>query len=90
MLWSGSPRCIGTPDEFCQFGYAGNRWHLPCRDVEPIAYCHEFTGLFGITMYRALMQYRATSGRLLSLLLRHSIVYFAAGVGKRRLPSVLK
>ncbi|KAJ8581488.1 hypothetical protein M405DRAFT_868642 [Rhizopogon salebrosus TDB-379] len=37
-------------------------------------------GLFGITMYRALMQYRATSGRLLSLLLRHSIVYFAAGV----------
>jgi len=37
-------------------------------------------GLFGITMYRALMQYRATSGRLLSLLLRHNITYFAAGV----------
>ncbi|OJA21323.1 hypothetical protein AZE42_03883 [Rhizopogon vesiculosus] len=37
-------------------------------------------GLFGITMYRVLMQYRATSGKLLNLLMRHNIMYFAAGV----------
>ncbi|OAX32386.1 hypothetical protein K503DRAFT_787231 [Rhizopogon vinicolor AM-OR11-026] len=37
-------------------------------------------GLFGITMCRVLMQYRATSGKLLNLLMRHNIMYFAAGV----------
>ncbi|KAG1731076.1 uncharacterized protein EDB91DRAFT_734247 [Suillus paluster] len=37
-------------------------------------------GLFGMTMYRVLSQYRATSGKLLNMLVRHNIVYFAASV----------
>ncbi|KAG0695566.1 hypothetical protein DFH29DRAFT_264745 [Suillus ampliporus] len=37
-------------------------------------------GLFGMAMYRVLSRYRATSGRLLNMLVRHNIVYFAASV----------
>jgi len=64
--------------------------YLPHREVKSTTYRREFTGLFGITMCRVLMQYRTTSGRLLSLLMRHNILYFAAGVGKWNFPSLIK
>ncbi|OAX34881.1 hypothetical protein K503DRAFT_412797 [Rhizopogon vinicolor AM-OR11-026] len=40
---------------------------------------HEI-GLFVITTYRVLSQYRTASGGLLDLMVRHNIVYFAASL----------
>lgn len=37
-------------------------------------------GLFGMSMYRVLSQYRAASGQLLKSLVRNNIVYFGASV----------
>ncbi|KAG1727498.1 hypothetical protein EDB19DRAFT_194437 [Suillus lakei] len=37
-------------------------------------------GLFGMSMYRVLSQYRAASGQLLKSLIRNNIVYFGASV----------
>jgi len=70
----------------CLFAMESSPFHLFQRNVELTANSPvmKFTVLFVISMYRVLSQYRTTPGRLLNLMIRHSIIYFAASVGTWR------